>query len=90
MRAPSEDDAAMETMLTIGTSGVTLHWDPRTRSIGYVCRCGLVHGGPYGFEDFRHHECLHEVRLLALGQGQVMCPACGRAWMSEAPAETIV
>ena len=49
---------------------------------GYMCRCGVTHFGPYAYEDWRHHECLHSVPLMLLEVPiQVLCPDCGNVWM---------
>lgn len=74
----------MET-IQLGTQNRTLHVDLETGAIGYSCRCGEIHRGVYAFEDFQHHDCLHPTRLLALDEGQVLCPLCGMAWAIETP-----
>ena len=71
--------------MTTGSSNVTLH-RLASGEVGYACRCGDVHSGRYAFEDYQHHECLHDARLLALDAGQVMCPLCGMAWLVEPPS----
>ena len=51
----------------------------------YPCRCGVIHRGPYGLYDLGHHECFHEVPLLSPGDGQAICPACGKSFGLEIP-----
>ena len=69
-------------MMTTGSSSVTLH-RLVSGETAYACRCGELHCGLYAFEDYQHHECLHQARLLALDSGQVMCPVCGMSWLLE-------
>lgn len=46
----------------------------------YPCRCGQTHRGDYAFEDWNHHECLHQATLVLCEEGFVLCPLCGNAW----------
>jgi hypothetical protein len=51
----------------------------------YPCRCGEIHHGEYGAEDFAHHNCLHRCDLMISPlEGacfQIICPICGASFI---------
>ena len=49
-------------------------------TLGCPCRCGETHTGEYALEQYRHHECLHG-QWVHVGQGQIICEACGACQM---------
>ena len=49
----------------------------------YPCRCGEIHDGEYAAETYNHHNCLHNNKLLLLGNLQATCALCGKTWMVE-------
>ena len=47
----------------------------------FPCHCGETHRGPYAFENWMHHACLHErgfvYYMKDIGFNDVMCDLCG-------------
>lgn len=73
----------MTDSLRTESSAATYHVEGGARV--YPCRCGKTHRGTYAFEDWNHHNCLHDASLTHIpldddGGGDVMCPLCGASW----------
>lgn len=71
--------------MTTGTDTQSVHVEDGERV--FPCRCGVTHRGQYAFEDWMHHECLHDATLVPVaGPDIFMCPDCGRVFQVEVPS----
>ena len=43
----------------------------------WPCRCGEIHRGEYGKNDYLMHECFHD-EILMLGADSGVCTSCGK------------
>ena len=75
----------MTATLTADCNSMTIHLEDGQQV--YPCRCGETHRGEYAMEDFAHHNCLHEEKLLDWsdhggGERGLLCPQCGQGFIS--------
>ena len=60
-------------------SGQIRYFDSEGKEV-FPCRCGETNQGEYASYAYGHHNCLHGMDLVAIGENHVMCLLCGMTW----------